>query len=66
MWKEAVVAYLKALSRHFPGQTEGKQEKLIQDSRSPGHDLKPGAPKYEKGVLTTEPRRSVEEQSLLN
>jgi hypothetical protein len=26
---------------------------LIQDSRSPGRDLKPGPPEYEAGVVTT-------------
>jgi hypothetical protein len=50
--KEAVVAYIKTLNRHLPGQTE-KTRNFSQDSR----DLIPGSPEYEAGVLTTTPRR---------
>jgi hypothetical protein len=39
------------------GGTE--QNRLSQDSRSPGRDLNTGRPEYEAGVLTTRPRRSV-------
>jgi hypothetical protein len=38
---------------------------LSQDSRSPGRDSKPGPFKYEAGVLTTPPRRSVIGYSLM-
>jgi hypothetical protein len=53
MWKEAVVAFLKVLSRHLPGGTEENDENLSQNCRSPGRDLSPGPPEYEAGVLTT-------------
>jgi hypothetical protein len=57
MWKEAVVALFDALSRHYPGRTEGNhKKKLSQDSRSSGPDLSLRPPKYEPGVLTTQPR----------
>jgi hypothetical protein len=39
--------------------TEKKHENLSENSRSPGRDLSLGSPKYEEGVLTTRPRRSV-------
>jgi hypothetical protein len=45
-------------SRHLHESTE-KNNENIQDSRSPGLDLKPEPPEYEAGVLTTRPRRSV-------
>jgi hypothetical protein len=32
MWKEAVVAYFKVLSRHSPGGTEENTKTLSQDS----------------------------------
>jgi hypothetical protein len=34
-------------------------ENLNQDSRPPGRDLNSAPPKYEAGVLTTQPRLSV-------
>jgi hypothetical protein len=49
----------KVLAQHFPGGTEENHEHR-QYSRSLGGDLKPGPPEYEAGVLTTQPRRSVE------
>jgi hypothetical protein len=48
----------KVLSRYMP-RTEGTTKNFNPDSRSPGQDLKPGSPKYEAGVLTTRPQRSV-------
>jgi hypothetical protein len=43
------------LSLHLPRVTEENHERLSQDHRSPGRDLKPGLPNYEAGVLTTLP-----------
>jgi hypothetical protein len=42
VWKEAVVAYFKVLSRHFPGGTDENQEIFIQDNRS--------GPRFESGT----------------
>jgi hypothetical protein len=50
MWKEAVVACLKALSRHIRGEIK---KTLSQDSRSPGRRLSPGPPEYKAGVPIT-------------
>jgi hypothetical protein len=36
---------------------------LSQDSRSPGPYLKPGPPRYEAGVLTARPGRSIRKHS---
>jgi hypothetical protein len=41
VWKEAVVAYFKVISRHLPGGTDENQEIFIQDSRS-GPRFEPG------------------------
>jgi hypothetical protein len=51
MWKKAVVAYFKVLSRHSPGGTEENHEILSQDSRCPVRYLNTGLPEYEAGVL---------------
>jgi hypothetical protein len=59
MRNEAVVASFKALSRHLSGGTEENYEYISQDNWSPYQALNPGPPKYEAGVLTTLPRRSV-------
>jgi hypothetical protein len=49
--------------RYYPGiSLEGLimiRKKLNQNSRSPGRYLKPGPSKYEAGMLTTRPGRSV-------
>jgi hypothetical protein len=50
--KEGAVAEVKVLSRHLPGATEENHE-IPQDSGFPGHDLKPGRPKYEAEMLAT-------------
>jgi hypothetical protein len=57
IWKEAVVAKFKVLSRHLPVETEKMTKVLSQDSRSPGRGLNPGPPEYKVGVLITRPRR---------
>jgi hypothetical protein len=57
---EMVVAYFVLLTRHLPEGSEKNTKTLIQDSRSPGLDLKAGPSLYEAGVLTTSPRRSLE------
>jgi hypothetical protein len=46
----------KALSQNSPG---GSEKNLIQDSRYPGRDFKPGPQEYEAGVLITRRRRSM-------
>jgi hypothetical protein len=51
MWKEAVVAQFKVLSRHLPRTKENYE--IPQDSRCLGRYLNPGPPEYEAGVLTT-------------
>jgi hypothetical protein len=38
------------------------RKNLSYDSRSPSRYLNPGPPAYEAGVLTTQPRHSVEEE----
>jgi hypothetical protein len=35
MWKEADVAYFKALYQHFPGGDEENHENIRQSSQSP-------------------------------
>jgi hypothetical protein len=49
--------------RYYPGirlEVLRKTTKdLSQDSRYTGRELNPETPKYEPGVLTTRPRRSV-------
>jgi hypothetical protein len=49
--------------RYYPGIRLARLRKttinLSQDIRSPGRKFNPGPPKYEVGVLTTRPRRSV-------
>lgn len=55
IWKEAFLQY-------YPGiRLKGlrKTTNTCHDDQSPGRDLKPVPPKYEVGVLTTRPRRSV-------
>jgi hypothetical protein len=47
---EVAVAYFKVLYRYFCGGTE---EKLSQDTWSPGRDLNLGPPEYGAGVLET-------------
>jgi hypothetical protein len=48
--------------RYYPGIClEGLRKttkNLSQDSQSLGQDLNPGPPKYNAGVLTTQPRHS--------
>jgi hypothetical protein len=39
-------------------------KKLIQDSRSPNRDLNPGPPKYERGEITSQPRRKQEKAQI--
>jgi hypothetical protein len=53
IWKEAVLAKFKVLSRNLPEGTEKNHENLSQDRRSPSRDLNPGPAEYETGVLTT-------------
>jgi hypothetical protein len=48
----------KVLHQNFPGRIKENYEKR-QYSRSPGRDFKLGLKKYESGVLTTRPLRSV-------
>jgi hypothetical protein len=54
----------KLLSRHEPRRTEETYEKP-QASRSTGRELNPRPPEYDAGVLTTQPRRSVEPCGML-
>lgn len=46
-------------SQNSPEGIKKNTENLSQDSRSLRRDLKPGHPEYERGVLTTRPKRSV-------
>jgi hypothetical protein len=50
--------------RYYPGVCLKGLRKttktLSQDNRSPGRGLYPGPPEYEVGVLTTQPRLSVQ------
>jgi hypothetical protein len=50
---------LKLHPRVFLKGLKKATKNLSQDSQTPGRDLKPGHPKHETGVLTTEPRRFV-------
>jgi hypothetical protein len=54
------MAYFKLLSWNLPGGTEENHEHLNLDSLSPCRDLNPGPPEYEAGLLTTQPRCSVQ------
>jgi hypothetical protein len=56
---EVVVAKFKNYSGICLEGLKKTMKNLSQDSRSPGQDLNPRPPKYEAGVLTTQPRRSV-------
>jgi hypothetical protein len=47
------------LPRHSSEGTEENDAHISYDDQSPSRDLKPGPSKYEVGVLTTRPRRSV-------
>jgi hypothetical protein len=49
----------KVIYRNLPVGSEENTKVLRQDSWSPGLDLNPGPPKYDTGVLTPRPRRSV-------
>jgi hypothetical protein len=51
--------------RYFPAGTEENHENLSQDSRSPGRNLNLGPPKYEAGLLTTRPWRSVVDDGMM-
>jgi hypothetical protein len=55
IWLEAVVAIFKVglLSQHLRGETEKNNEKMNQDSRSPGRDLNQRPPENEERMLTT-------------
>jgi hypothetical protein len=55
MWKEAVMASFKVLSKHLPGGPEEKHEHLSQDSPSLGQELNLGPPKYKGGGISTQP-----------
>jgi hypothetical protein len=55
--KEAVVAYLKLLYWHLPGEAE-ENYGLIKASHSPVRDLNSETPEYEAAVLRTVLRRS--------
>jgi hypothetical protein len=59
MWKEAIVAEFKVLSRHLPRGTEKKPVKSQSNSPSPGWDLNPGRPEYEAILLATRPWQSL-------
>jgi hypothetical protein len=59
MWKEAVMASFKVLSRHFPGGTAETTKNLSQDSWSLGRDLNLGPTEHEAEELTTKLRCSV-------
>jgi hypothetical protein len=41
MWRETAVAYFKAPSQNLSGWTEGNNENLSQDSKSPGEESNP-------------------------
>jgi hypothetical protein len=60
VWKEAVVGQFEVLFRHLPGGTEENHKNLSQNSWPPGRDSNPEPPEYKVGMLTTQPRRSVE------
>jgi hypothetical protein len=53
MWKEAVMAYFKALCWHLSEEAEENHEVLSQPSLSMNQDPYLGPPKYKTGVLTT-------------
>jgi hypothetical protein len=38
MWKEGTVVYVRVLSQHLPGGTEGIHGSITQDSRSPDYE----------------------------
>jgi hypothetical protein len=59
MWVEEAVAYFKVLFWHLPGGLRKTTKDLSQDSRSPDRDLNPGHSEHEAGVLTTQPRLSI-------
>jgi hypothetical protein len=47
IWKEAVVALFKVLSRYLLGKAKENHETLSKNIRSPGRELNPGPPEYE-------------------
>jgi hypothetical protein len=49
IWKEAVVAKLKVLTRYLHGVTDKAHKNVGHDSLSPGRNLNPGPPEYESG-----------------
>jgi hypothetical protein len=57
MWKDVVVGYIEALSRHWRGVADGNNG-YLKNSRSRHQDLNSGPPKYEVGMLPIQPRRS--------
>ena len=54
MWKEAVVAHFKVLSRYFRGKSE-ENNTTFRDSPFPDRHFKPAPPEY---VALTQNRRS--------
>jgi hypothetical protein len=59
IWKSWV--YWKVLSGNSSGGNEENHENPSQDCLSPNRDLNQGPPEYE-GVLTTRPRRSIDDE----
>jgi hypothetical protein len=58
MWKDAVVAWFKALPRHLPGGTE-KNHNCAYDRRYSARFSQQEFPEYKSKVLVTEPACSV-------
>jgi hypothetical protein len=52
IWKEAVLAYFKVLSRHFLGETEEITKNMCRYIRSWDRYLNPGPPELEALGLT--------------
>jgi hypothetical protein len=59
MWKEAVMSLILRYYPRIRLEGLGKTAKPLQDSRTPGPDLKPEPPEYEAGVLITRPQHTV-------
>jgi hypothetical protein len=57
--KEVVKAFFEVPSLHLAGATEETMKDIGQDSQFSGLQLNLGPPKYEAGVTTTQPLRSV-------
>jgi hypothetical protein len=49
--RETVYAKFEVMSRHFPGSTDGRQEKLSSRLLAWDQDLNPDFLEYETGVL---------------